>query len=98
MDERLRKYLDSSAVRLRFRTLQAVSGRMRYPILNLLERVPEGLTVTDLSRILSASPSRISHQLSILKRNGIITAAKHGRATTYTLSKRLPLRRLLETI
>lgn len=98
MDENLQKYLKSPTVRLRFRTLQAVSGRMRYPILNLLERVPNGLTVTDLSRILGASPSRISHQLAILKRHGMITASKQGRATTYSLSKKLPFRQILEVI
>jgi DNA-binding transcriptional ArsR family regulator len=98
MDERLQTYLKSAAVRSQFRTLQAVSGRMRFPILNLLERVPEGLTVTDLARILAASPSRISHQLAILRRNGLIRAAKDGRNTVYSLSKSLPLRQLLAAI
>jgi DNA-binding transcriptional ArsR family regulator len=98
MEKQLQKYLRSAPVKRRLRTLQAMSGRMRYPILNLLERCPEGLTVKELSGILSASPSRISHQLAILRDNGLIVPTKNGRSTRYALSGHLGLQHVFETL
>jgi len=97
MDQGLKKFIQSQPVRTRFLQLHAVSGKMRYLILSLLYRCPNGLTVKELSQILSTTHSNISHQLAVLRRHGLITPAKKGRTVSYTIAKRWRLPHLFET-
>lgn len=53
---------------------KVLSGSVRFRILVLLRMYPKGMTVGDISDVLSGSVSRISHQLSILKKAGLVYA------------------------
>jgi ArsR family transcriptional regulator len=81
----LKKKISNPEVTKHFRLLRAISGSSRLKILYLLSQVSNpGLTITDISKILNASLSRISHQMRILKKSGLVNAEKQGRNVIYT--------------
>ena len=63
--------------------LRVISGSGRYRILLLLNEMPEGLRVTEIAEVLHASTSRVSHQMRILRKNGMVVAEPRGREKTY---------------
>ena len=80
----LKKLLVSPEVVKHFRSLRAIAGSSRLRILYLLvQEQNSGLTITDISKILNASLSRVSHQMRILKKAGLVTSDKHGRNVMY---------------
>ncbi len=80
----LKKKIANPEVSKHFRQLRAIAGSSRLKILYLLSQVPNpGLTITDISKVLGASLSRISHQMRILKKSGLVTADKQGRNVIY---------------
>lgn len=93
--QKLRQQLRRPDVLARSRHLRVVSGTMRFPILHLLCMRPEGLTVKELAEVLHASPSRVSHQLAILRRHRLIRPTKAGRTVSYTVEKQKEVAALL---
>ena len=63
--------------------LRVISGSGRFRILVLLNEQPAGLRVTEIAGILNASTSRISHQMRILRKNGMVAAEPIGREKIY---------------
>ena len=67
--------------------LRAVCGAIRFKIIFILRYAGrDGLTVTELARILNASLSRTSHQLAILKAHKLIIGTGKNREMVYTLA------------
>lgn len=54
--------------------LKVLSGSLRFNILILLRSRPNGMTVGEIAETLNGSTSRISHQLSILKKIGLVSS------------------------
>ena len=81
--QKFRKALTDRNLKARFAILRAVSGTGRLNIVALLHMQPEGMTVTDIARILRASTSRISHQMKILRKHGLVRALPNGREKIY---------------
>lgn len=86
--EKLRNFLAKDSVMKAHATIRAVAGLTRYRIITLLERHPPGLTATDLTAIFSASPSKISHQIHILKKHELIDGHKRGKMVVYQLNEK----------
>lgn len=68
---------------------EILSGEMRLKILYLLG-VQSNLCVNDIADILKSKISGISHQLSILRKEGLVTTRKKQKVVYYSLSQRLP--------
>ncbi|OGL74097.1 hypothetical protein A3C96_04215 [Candidatus Uhrbacteria bacterium RIFCSPHIGHO2_02_FULL_60_10] len=82
----LKKKVGAAPVIAFFRMVRAACGSSRLRILYLLKQTGSaGLTITDLSKLLGASLSRISHQMRILKKHGLVSAEKDGRNVAYRL-------------
>ena len=64
----------------------AIGGESRIKILFLLSEAGE-LCVCDLADILGQSVSRVSHQLKILKNNGLVKTRKEAQTIYYSISK-----------
>ncbi len=79
----LQKLLNSKMVKDAHAFIRLIGGLTRYRILVLLHHHAAGLTVTDLACTLEASPSQISHQISILKAHGLINGRPKGRTVIY---------------
>lgn len=84
----LRGVLTEDSVMAAHATIRAVGGLTRYRIIVLLDRSPSGLTATDLTEILNASPSKISHQIHILKKHDLIVGHRRGPMVAYQLSEK----------
>ncbi len=69
-----------------YKILRVICGPMRFKIIVLLRQNKKGLNVTALGEALGASLSRISHQLSILKKHKLISGSGSNRETVYRLS------------
>lgn len=63
--------------------LRVISGSGRFRILVLLNERPTGLKVTEIATVLQASTSRVSHQMRILRQNGMVHAEPQGREKIY---------------
>lgn len=68
------------------KVLRILCGPSRLAIVLLLKKYKNGLTVTDLAKILNASLSKISHQLAILRRNKFVEIRSRNRETVYGLA------------
>jgi DNA-binding transcriptional ArsR family regulator len=66
--------------------LRVLCGPSRLSIIILLKRYKNGLTVTDLAKILNSSLSKVSHQLAILRRNKFVEIRSRNRETVYGLA------------
>lgn len=55
----------------------------RLEILYIL--IQGGMSVTDISKILKRDQSTVSHQLQILRENGLVKYVRHGRNNIYHL-------------
>lgn len=83
----VRAVLKSKKIQESLRVLRALCGPMRYQIIVALRASGSGgLTVSELSRILNASLSRISHQLAILRRHKLVKSKSRNRETIYMLT------------
>jgi DNA-binding transcriptional ArsR family regulator len=83
-----KKILADKRVHVRYARLRVVAGPTRYKILVLLGAKPSGMTVSDLAGILSASLSRVSHQMRILRKYGMVASVRRGRTITYSRADR----------
>ena len=81
----LRERLHSDSYRQRHGLLRAISGSTRLRILTLLHIHRPGLSMVDISRILHASLSRISHQMRILQAYDVIEKRESEGKTIYRL-------------
>lgn len=75
--------LDAASAAAVAGTLQALTAPSRLLILSQLRQGPA--TVTELTAAVGMEQSAISHQLRLLRTMGLVTAARSGRFTTYTL-------------
>ena len=64
----------------------AIGGETRIKVLFLLSEAGE-LCVCDLADVLGQSVSRVSHQLKILKDNGLVKTRKEAQTIYYSISK-----------
>lgn len=69
-----------------FDIICVLCGKTRFKIALVLMHYREGLTVTELSKILNASLSRISHQLRILRAHKLVLARRKNREVIYKLA------------
>ena len=84
--EKLQLLLASEKVQAGHEIIRIVSGLTRYRIITILQNNPNGLTVTDLAKVLKATPSQTSHQLRILKKYNLVLGIAEGRSVLYTLN------------
>ena len=85
--KKLKIILEKNEVKQLLQTLRVLCGPMRFRILMALKYLGKnGLTVTNIALILNASPSRISHQLKILKDYKLVEIKKKNREVWYTLT------------
>jgi len=68
---------------------EVLSGEARLKILYLLA-CQSNLCVNDIADILKSKVSGVSHQLSILKENHLVTSRKKQKVVFYALDSRLP--------
>lgn len=85
---RLRGFLAKESFATAHATIRAVGGLTRYRIMTLLDKYPSGLTATDLTEIFDASPSKISHQIHILRKHSLIVGHKRGTMVVYQLNEK----------
>lgn len=63
--------------------LRALTGISRFKIYIMLAENKDGMTVTEIARATGSSLSKISHQLRILKQNGLVKSRGTNRETIY---------------
>ena len=80
------EFLNSENVKNGHAIIRAIAGLTRYRIIQLLLANPAGLTVSTITEILSASPSKISHQLRILKNYDLVFVKRSKQTMTYQLN------------
>lgn len=68
---------------------EILSGEIRLKILFLLG-FQSNLCVNDIADILKSKVSGISHQLSILKKEGLVSSRKKQKIVYYALAQKLP--------
>lgn len=81
--QRLKEAVRAKDIKKKHDFLRVISGTGRFRILVLLHERPDGLKVTEIAKVLQASTSRISHQMRILRKNGLVSAAPNGREKIY---------------
>jgi DNA-binding transcriptional ArsR family regulator len=79
----LKRSMIGKKLRERHRMLRVVSGVTRFRILSLLGASGHPLNVTEISEILDASVSTVSHDLRVLKKNGFVDSMIEGREVFY---------------
>lgn len=79
-------YLKSDYVKKSYTRLRAISGISRFRIIVLLRKEKNGLNVSEISKILKSSLSKISHQLFILRKEKIVVDIGKGRETIYKMN------------
>ena len=67
------------------RHIKAFCSQPRFKIMVALRTRPDGLTVSEISEILEAPISRVSHQLAILRKRQFVRRRRHNRERIYTL-------------
>jgi len=83
----VRAILKTKKIRESLQILRALCGPMRYQIIVALRSSgSDGLNVTQLSKVLHASLSRVSHQLAILRRHRLVRAKRKNRETVYVIT------------
>lgn len=83
---KITKAIQSKEAKGYIRMMRVVTGAMRLKVLMLLAQSEDGMTVTDLATALGGSLSRISHQVGILKRSGLVKATRDSRNVIYSLT------------
>ena len=79
----LRKLIDGRETKKAHRHLRLVSGLARFRILTLLKAHGKPLNVTAIAAVLRSSCSAVSHELRVLRRNGMVLGAARGREVLY---------------
>ena len=82
----LRGLINSSFSNRTHEILHAICGKTRFKIVILLNEEKRGLNVTELSSILNSTLTKISHQLSILRKDGIVEFTGQNRERIYKLA------------
>jgi len=68
---------------------EVVSGEARLKILYLLAS-QDSLVVSDIADILKSNPSGVSHQLAVLRKEGLVRSRKKEKTVFYSLTPSLP--------
>lgn len=63
---------------------QLLSGETRYKLVKLLHGLKE-LCVCDMAEILDTTVSAVSHQLKILRKEGVVSTKRDGQTIYYSL-------------
>ncbi|MFH1631621.1 MAG: helix-turn-helix domain-containing protein [bacterium] len=82
----LRAFVKSAKVMRNMRLLRTVCGPIRFKVIALLKKHPEGLSVSQLAEILDSSLSKISHQLRPLREAKLIAVKHKNREVIYALA------------
>lgn len=83
---KLKDLLNNKKTRESYKVLRVLCGPMRFKIALVLHEYKKGLTVTELSNILDASLSRVSHQLRILREYRLVSAKRENREVVYMVT------------
>ena len=81
--QKLKRSIIGKKLRERHRMLRVIGGVTRFRILSLLRAAGTPLNVTEISEILGASVSTVSHDLSVLRKNDFVDANTEGREVFY---------------
>lgn len=66
--------------------IKAIGSPARFRIMVILSRCPDGATVTEIAEVLEATVSRISHQLAVLRKLGVVNREKKNREAIYSMN------------
>ncbi len=66
--------------------LRVIAGITRFRILSLLSAAGASLNVSEIADILESSVSTVSHELSILRKTGLVASKRQGREVHYKTS------------
>lgn len=82
----------------RHRYLTAITGKGRWPIVNLLYQNPTGLFSGEVAKHLGNiyTHSRISHQLKILRDSGVVKIIRNKKNILYALNDSSRIKKILE--
>ncbi|ETA74030.1 ArsR/SmtB family transcription factor [Ligilactobacillus equi] len=79
--------------------LTALADDKRQHLITLLcEHSREGLTVSEITRMMPITQPAVSHHLKILRKAGLVTYDKRGLESIYRLTLREPFERLEKNI
>lgn len=82
-----------------FETLNALADRNRQKIINLLcENLAEGMTVTEITQMMSITQPAVSHHLKILRQAKLVALKKRGLQSFYYVTLNKPLERLEQVL
>jgi DNA-binding transcriptional ArsR family regulator len=84
--KKLSGYLASKESKDYMKMLRAITGSMRLRILMLLAKAGRPLSVTEIAEVMDGTLSRISHQVGILKRYGLVHSKRSSRSVLYSLA------------
>lgn len=93
-----RKLINNPEAKRFLKITQVWGGSTRFKIILLLGYYKRGFTVTELAEILNSSLSRISHQLSILRKNKFVTASGTNREKIYKVSEQFLVKDVLHLV
>ena len=79
----LQRVISAKAMREQHRLLRVVGGLTRFRILSLLRAYGGALNVTEIAQILDSSTSAASHELLLLRKNGLVSSTVRGREVYY---------------
>lgn len=69
----------------RVRIHKLLSGETRFRIIKLLSELKE-LCVCDMAQILETTVSAVSHQLKLLRKEGVVSTRRNGQTIYYSLT------------
>lgn len=82
-----------------FETLNALADRNRQKIINLLcENLAEGMTVTEITEMMSITQPAVSHHLKILRQADLVAFKKRGLQSFYYVTLNKPLEKLEQAL
>ncbi len=82
-----------------FETVNALADRNRQKIILLLcERLHQGMTVTEITKMMAITQPAVSHHLKILREAGLVSFKKEGLQSFYHVTLEAPLKSLEDAI
>lgn len=82
-----------------FETVNALADRNRQKIILLLcERLHQGMTVTEITKMMAITQPAVSHHLKILREAGLVSFKKAGLQSFYHVTLEAPLKSLEDAI
>lgn len=66
---------------------KAVGDKNRYKLICLLGKSPEGLNVSEMTKVLKLTQPTVTHHLQILREVNAVDSSKSGRENIYKLNR-----------